>query len=64
MTQLKDRVFKTRAEKRGGHFHVRVFSADGPDHTFANMGTLVMDESDYFSFITRFHATHHRDDKP
>lgn len=56
--QFKTRVFKTRAEKRGGHMHVTVFSANAPDQTFANIGTLVMDVSDYVAFNKNFNAQH------
>ena len=56
--QLKDRVFRTRAELKGGHWHIRVFSADRPDHTFANLGTLVMDQIDYAVFVRAFLAEH------
>lgn len=56
--QLRGRVFRTRSQKLGGHYHVRVFAADRPDHTFANIGTLVMDESDYASFVAAFKADH------
>jgi hypothetical protein len=56
----EDRVFKTRAELLGGHYHVRVYSAKRPDHTFACLGTLVMDEADYIAFSTALKATHER----
>jgi hypothetical protein len=58
MTQLQDRVFRTRSQKLGGHYHVRVFSAKASNYTFANMGTLVMDESDHAAFVARFRAEH------
>ncbi len=57
-SQRKDRVFRTRAKKLSGHWHVRVFTADGPHMTFANVGTLIMDDSDYGSFTQRFTAEH------
>ena len=56
--QRKDRVFRTRSIKIGGHWHIRVFSADGPHFTYANVGTLVMDDSDYGSFVQLFKAEH------
>ena len=55
---MKDRIFRTRYQKLGGHYHVRIFSADSSDHTFANIGTLVMDEDDFQSFLQRFKAQH------
>ena len=51
-------VFKTRAEKLGGHYHVQVFAASNYSQTFADIGTLVMDEDDYDSFIINFKAMH------
>jgi hypothetical protein len=56
--KLQPRVFRTRAEKLGGHYHVRVFSAQGVDHTFAGIGTLVMDESDYAAFTEALRGEH------
>lgn len=58
MTQRKDKVFRTRARKMGGHWHVRVFSADRPDHTFAKLGDLTMDDDDYGAFCQRLKAEH------
>lgn len=52
------KMFKTRAELLGGHYHVQVFVAPGPDRTFAGIGTLVMSEDDYDGFINRFNAMH------
>ena len=60
MMTAKNRVFKTRSEKRGGHWHVAVFSADGPQYTYAKMGDLVMDEDDFINFTTAFKAMHER----
>lgn len=54
----QDRVFRTRARKLGGHWTVRVFSAPRPDHTFAKLGELTMDEDDYREFCTKFRAEH------
>jgi len=56
--KYKHRVFKTRDEKRGGHVHVTVFSSNSPDQTYANIGTLVMDASDYLAFNVSFKAQH------
>lgn len=52
------KMFKTRAELLGGHYHVQVFVAPDPDQTFAGIGTLVMSENDYDAFIIRFNAMH------
>jgi hypothetical protein len=60
---LEDRVFRTRTEKRGGHWHVRVFSAKRDDLTFAKLGDLVMDEADYARFTQLFPA-HHIQEEP
>ena len=54
----KDRVFRTRAELLGGHYHVDVFSAPHSEHGFARIGTLVMDEDDYPNFVASFEAEH------
>lgn len=45
------RTFRVRYEKRGGHIHCRVFSAENPSGTFAKLGELVMDERDWQSFV-------------
>jgi hypothetical protein len=58
MPQFKDKVFRARAEHAGAHYHVKVSSADRPDHTFAVLGTLVMDEHDYNAFTKSFKAEH------
>ena len=55
---MKAKVFRTRSEKRGGHWYVTMFSADSYDHTFANCGTLVMDDEDFRSFVGLFTAQH------
>lgn len=60
----KTRVFKTRSEKLGGHWHVAVFSANGPQYTYAKMGDLVMDEDDYINFLSAFKATHEKRETP
>jgi hypothetical protein len=60
-TQPKDRLFRSTAEKLGGHYHVRVFSGSHPEQSFACLGTLVMDEHDYASFTRKFGAQHHED---
>ena len=52
------RVFKTKAEKLGGHYEVRIFSAPGPALTFACVGVLTMDEADYPAFKNAFRAEH------
>lgn len=57
-------IFKTRAILQGGHFHVRVFSAKSPEHTFAKLGSLIMDSRDYESFTAAFEAEHVLDPDP
>jgi hypothetical protein len=47
------RVFKYKAERRGGHWWVSVFSAKDFSQTFAKLGELVMDDHD----ITHFAKT-------
>lgn len=54
----KDKVFKTSAEKLGGHWHVKIYSSNATNHTYANIGTLVMDENDYLAFTHKFNAAH------
>lgn len=44
------RVFKARATKQGGHYHVAIFSASKENETFAKLGDLVMDEDDWEAF--------------
>lgn len=58
MAKNEDRVFRTRAEKKGGHIHVRIFSAISPNHTFAGIGCLTMDEADYVAFKAAFNGEH------
>lgn len=55
---VKHRVFKTVAELIGGHWHVTVLSANAPNQTFANIGTLVMDQDDMPNFADKFDAHH------
>lgn len=40
-------VIRIRYQKRGGHYHCRVFTAPGPGLTFANCGDLVFDEREW-----------------
>jgi len=40
-------TFRYRYTKRGGHYHIRMFSAMSPEHTFAKLGELVLDEKDF-----------------
>lgn len=47
---LENRVFKITGTKRGAHWHLTFFSAKGPDHTYACLGTLVMDRHDFAHF--------------
>jgi len=55
---MKDRIFRTRAQKYGGHYTVLVYSADGSRHSFAKIGTLVMEETDYPCFVQKFRGEH------
>lgn len=41
------RIFKARARRDGGHWTVWFYSADSPNHTFACLGYIVMDEWDW-----------------
>jgi hypothetical protein len=43
-------IFKARYERLGSHIKVTVFSATAANHTFANIGSLTMDERDWESF--------------
>lgn len=45
------KVFKVKAERRGGHWYVGVFSGQSIDHTFAKNGELVMDDDDVIEFF-------------
>lgn len=40
-------VMRLRYEKRGGHVHVRLFTARAPGLTFANCGELCFDEQEW-----------------
>lgn len=51
-------IWRTYAELLGGHYHVTVYCAKGPDLTFACVGELVMREDDYTSFRAKFTADH------
>lgn len=44
------RTFRIRWQRRGGHIHCRVFSAENPSGTFAKLGDLTMDERDWEGF--------------
>ena len=46
----KKMVFKIKSEKRGGHIHVRVFSAPEVDKTFSLNGTVVFLEEEWKDF--------------
>ena len=47
-------VMRLRYEKRGGHYHVRLFTARGPGQTFANCGELCFDEREWPDVQTIF----------
>lgn len=57
------RLFRTRAEKLGGHYHVRFFTADNALRTWAGIGTLVMDEEDYRSLKLSLKGDHLLEEK-
>lgn len=40
-------IFKFRSKKLGGHYHTAVYSAPGPNYTFAKLGDIVLDERDF-----------------
>jgi hypothetical protein len=40
-------VFRIRHEQRGGHVHMRVFSAKQPNMTFAKLGDLCCSEEEF-----------------
>ena len=55
-------VFRTRARKMGGHYHVAVFSAPSSLRTFAKLGDLVMDEEDYRALKLSLKGDHIEED--
>jgi len=55
--ELENREFKTIALQQGGHWHVTFFSAN-PGCTFANLGTLIMDDHDYQWLVALLAAKH------
>ncbi len=40
-------VMRVRYEKRGGHYHCRVFTAPTSNMTYAKNGDLVFDEAEF-----------------
>ena len=40
-------IFRIRYKKLGGHYHCRMFSAKAKDMTFAKLGEVVFDESEF-----------------
>lgn len=40
-------VFRIRHEKRGGHVHMRVFSARSPNMTYAKLGDLCCSQEEF-----------------
>jgi hypothetical protein len=43
-------VFRIRYEKRGSHYHCRVFSARNPNYTYAKNGDLCFSEDEWDDF--------------
>lgn len=43
-------VFKAKWTLRGVHIHVTIFVARSTDHTYENMGTLVMSPNQWVHF--------------
>lgn len=46
-------VIRILYEKRGGHYHCRVFTAPRAGETFANCGELVFDEREWPSIMAQ-----------
>jgi hypothetical protein len=40
-------ILRLRYVKQGGHYHCRLFTARGPNQTFAECGDLVFDEREW-----------------
>jgi hypothetical protein len=40
-------ILRIRYEKLGGHYHCRLFTARGPNQTFAKCGDLAFDENEW-----------------
>lgn len=55
------KVFRTRSVFVGGHWHVRIFAADSPEHTFACLGVLKMGVDEFHCFLKAFEAQHKED---
>ena len=43
-------VFKARWVLAGAHIHVTMFAAKSTNHTYENMGTLVMNSEQWWAF--------------
>lgn len=43
-------LFRIRYEKRGGHYHLRVFSATTRNTTYAKLGDLCLAEKEWLDF--------------
>ena len=47
-------LMRLRYSKEGGHYHCRLFTARGPDQTFAKCGDLVFDEREWPEVVITF----------
>lgn len=47
-------IMRLRYEKLGGHYHCRLFTARGPNQTFAKCGELVFDEQEWPEVVALF----------
>ena len=47
-------IMRLRYVKQGGHYHCRLFTARGPNQTFAKCGDLVFSEEEWASVRTTF----------
>jgi len=51
-------VFKAVADRKGAHYLVNVFSAIEVGGTFAKLGALMLNASEYAAFVIAFDADH------
>jgi len=54
--QQEDTEYRVRYDRRGGHYHCRVFSRRRGQATWAKNGNLVFGSTEWESFVLAFKA--------
>lgn len=57
-------VFRIRHERRGGHIHMRLFSAKQPNMTFAKLGDLCCAEGEFLDLQLAMSGVAFRPEEP